>query len=172
MKMLIIITVILFGTKSFAKERKTEHVLKMIEILTESSRPEFNAYAHSIVKWSNKYQIDAKIVVAVIMTESSFISKSKSKTGDLGLGQVNPQVWSAEFLRIYKYRLDTKKLLTDYDYNIQKTVQILALMKNNKDLYWVGKYHSKTPSLKKAYSGRVFTKFDKIAEGRRIASNP
>lgn len=171
MKNLMILVMVLFSSVAQAETKDSAEVEGMIKTLTKTSNPQHKAYARSIAKWSKHYGVEPKFVVAVIMTESSFNQKAISKTGDIGLGQINPAVWSVEFKRKYKYRLDTEKLRKDPDYNIQKTAQILAIRKNLQDAHWVGKYHSKTPSLKQAYYGRVSVKLNQL-KVQTVASNP
>lgn len=168
-------TLILCSVFSFtAKANNVELVLKDIGTLMETSEVDkFRPVAKAILKHSKAYNIDYKIVLALIMTESTFRQGAVSSTGDLGIGQINYKVWSKEFARLKKNPLNKEKLKTDSDYAIKRTVEILAILKCKKDPLWVAKYHSKTPSLKKAYYQRIANQLNKISQKDRVlASNP
>lgn len=161
-KYLLILVVTLFGTMIASGQNDKKEVIEvesMIKSLVKTKNS-YN-YAESIVRWSNHYNIDSMLVVALIMTESSFRQDLKSYTGDIGLGQVNPRIWKKEFKRLGRAKLDIKKLSKNYDYNIHKTVEILSILKDN-SLNWIGKYHSKTPSLRSKYFNRISSKLDVV----------
>jgi hypothetical protein len=161
MKTLILTTLMLSSLNLDAEVLNNQNgeevstVVQQIEALTGKKSMNYVSYAKSIVKYAHQYQIDTGALTSLIMTESSFNPHAVSKTGDLGLGQINPRTWVPEFKRVFNEKLDPKKLLTSSDYSIQKTAQILGHIKNNKDPFWIGKYHSKTPSLKMAYFNRI-----------------
>ncbi len=49
-----------------------------------------NRIADGILRWSGQLSLDARLVAALIATESSFNPKAKSKVGAMGLGQLMP----------------------------------------------------------------------------------
>ncbi len=46
--------------------------------------------ADGILRWSGQYRLDARLVAALVATESSFNPKATSKVGAMGLGQLMP----------------------------------------------------------------------------------
>ncbi len=70
-----------------------------------------------IVKYSEKYDIDAPLVAAVIKTESNFYAFAESRKGARGLMQVTPATgrWIAEKLKIENYN---DNMLYDPEVNI------------------------------------------------------
>lgn len=142
---------------------KVTVIENQIRFLTKKKDPKYYFFAKSILEHCEKHEVDPSIVVALIMTESSFKVGAKNKhTGDLGLGQINPRVWSVELKRLFGENLDTKRLIKDYDYAIGLTVKILAYHQKTNDPHWVGRYHSKTPSLKVAYAEKVEKKIKRV----------
>ena len=141
----------------------------MIRVVTGKKKAQYKEYAQSIAAWSKHYKVDPRVVVAIIMTESSFNQSAVSYTGDVGLGQVNPQIWKKEFRRMGE-KLDVPRLSNDYDYNIQKTVQILSLMRSDSDELWIAKYHSNTPIHKIPYYASVTRKMNKISKSNRVVA--
>ena len=175
MKTLILTTLFLILTVS-ANAQSLNNILKDISVLTEKedvSRHHKTAVA--IKKYTTMYGIDYRILLGLIMTESTFNQDAVSPTQDFGIGQINYKVWNKEFVRLNKEPLDLKRLKTDVDYAVKRTVEILALLKKNKDPYWVGRYHSKTPSLKKAYFAKIQNQVLKLEYSKKnavtIASN-
>ncbi|MFC1517183.1 lytic transglycosylase domain-containing protein [Candidatus Margulisiibacteriota bacterium] len=65
--------------RSFIKRFKTEYPDHQVETL-----------ANTIIKHSKIYDIDPKLMAALIARESSFDIRAKSSTGALGLGQIKP----------------------------------------------------------------------------------
>jgi hypothetical protein len=96
--------------------------------------------------------------LAVLFQESSLWLDPKGcmegkKCHDYGVGQVNWRTWGEEL------NLDRYKLLTDYAYSVKVSAEVFAhyhAKYSKKDpKNWWGFYHSKTPSLKRAYQARV-----------------
>lgn len=52
---------------------------------------EANLIADAIVEFSNRYQVDFRLVTGVIAVESSFRTDAISRTGAIGLGQLKPK---------------------------------------------------------------------------------
>lgn len=168
MKTLILSLTVLIITVT-AQAQSVNGILKDISVLTETKKVSHHTAASvAIKKYTSHYKIDHRIVLGLIMTESSFKQSAVSKTADFGIGQINYKVWSKEFIRLKKEPLDLKRLRTDVDYAIRRTVEILAILKASKDPYWVGRYHSKTPSLKKAYFAKVHSQVKKLDTKEKV----
>lgn len=83
------------------------------------------------------------VAVGILFTESSFREKAISKTGDLGIGQINQKYWP----------IFSKSALLTLDYGTKASCKILTYHKNRKH-HWSA-YHSLTPSLAKTYTKKV-----------------
>lgn len=145
----------------------TKLISNQIASLTAKQSPDQLKIARSIHKYCLMYKIDSKLVLGLIMTESSFNQKAVSSTQDYGIGQINYKIWSKEFKRLNREPLDLKRLKTDSDYAIKRTVEILSILRDSKDPYWIGKYHSKTAKLKKAYYNRIVKNLSSL-ENKKI----
>lgn len=168
MKALIRVLIILSATPALAIDENT--VLADIKILTEQSCVEsLRPVAKSVIKYTKEHNVDYRLVLALFMTESSMNQNAVSNTGDLGIGQINYEIWKIEFARLKKAPLDKAKLQKDTDYAVKRTVEILSILKNNKDKKWIAKYHSKTPSLKKAYYQRINKQMVKLHQADKFA---
>lgn len=167
MKTLLSVLIILSSTPAFASD--VDKVLADIKVLTEQEDvAEYRTVAQSLVKYAKAHNMDYRMVLALFMTESSMNQKAVSATGDLGIGQINYDIWQEEFSRLKKAPLDKDKLKKDCDYAIKRTVEILAILKNVKDRKWIAKYHSKTPSLKNAYFKRIDKQLVKMAKADKV----
>lgn len=161
----LIITIILASATTAVGQTVSE-LKNDIELLTGKSSPAHDIIAASVLVHSKKKNINPKVVLAILMTESTFNQDAVSATGDYGIGQINPKVWSQEFVRLKKKPLNEARLKSCVDYAISRTVEILSIVKKEEDPFWIGRYHSKTPSLKKLYYGRVQTHLEKINSPR------
>ena len=96
-----------------------------------------------------------------MQVESTFKTGSTSHTRDYGLGQIN-------YKTAKHFGIDTKRLLTDYEYAIEQTIRILSKLKGQFDSphtnwrAWYTRYHSYTPEFRKVYSNRLDLKFAAI----------
>lgn len=156
-----VLTILALSSQAQAKDVKT---LKeaMTTMMDDKSYDKYTAIAQSILKHSKTYNVDPMFVVALLRTESSFDQFAVSSTGDLGIGQINPNVWGDEFIRLKRKPLNIERLKKDQDYAIQRTVEILSLIKKESDPKWIGRYHSKTPSLKAAYFEKIQNQINKV----------
>lgn len=116
----------------------------------------------------SKYKISEDLLIGLVHTESSFKEKAVSSSGDIGLGQINPKVWTAEFRRL-KIEFNPKRL-KEPKYNLEKTALILKIMKNRypKDPLWYARYHSSTIEFKNKYARNIFNKYKTL---KKVASN-
>jgi hypothetical protein len=110
--------------------------------------------------WASHYQVDAKLMVAIIRQESDFRPikacwpapwKGEGEiTCDHGIAQIN-QTW------VERWALDADKLVTDEAYNIQAQARVLAWLKRyfGDEDAWFGRYHSATPSKRRSYQEKI-----------------
>lgn len=89
-----------------------------------------------ILLYSSQFNIDPQVVMGVIESESSFRPNVISKTGDVGLMQLN--------LKVYKKY--TKKQLLDVKTNLYLGIKHLSeakkLSKHKKNLAWLTFYNT------------------------------
>lgn len=174
MKSLICVLTILMSTSAAYAADLDQAMLDIQSLTHKEDVSEYKPMAQAVLKYSKAQKIDYRVVLALLMTESSMDQTVVSSTGDLGIGQINYKIWSKEFKRLKKVPLEKARLKTDVDYAIARTVEILAILKNTKDPLWIGKYHSNTPKLKQAYSQRIAKQLKKLNPDHYIvlATNP
>lgn len=134
-----------------------------------------NKIANDIHHAIKKYKVMPQIIVSLIDTESNFQFSKVSSTGDLSLGQVNVEVWNAEFKRL-KLPLIKKELLVleDQGYAIEKMAQILSILKARhakKDRRWYARYHSNTTKYKTDYLRKIEIRMKMLADARIFTSD-
>lgn len=132
-----------------------------------------NRIAYSLYATTKKYNVDPKIMIAIIGTESDFRNEKVSSTGDLSLAQINPIVWNKEFERMGMDKLNQKRLKKDEVYALSKMAEILTILKirhAKKDTKWFARYHSHTKKYKHQYSVKVEKRLRMIAS-IQVASN-
>lgn len=115
---------------------------------------------------SKKYNIDPKVMIAIIDTESDFDNTKISETGDLSLAQINTDIWNKELKRMKLPEIDSKRLKIDEKYALNQMAMILSILKNrhsHKDGIWFARYHSHTKKFKNQYYAKVDLRMRKIA---------
>lgn len=156
-----LIFIITLATSFTAKAQEINEVRSYIKTLAGEVSQE-KEIAQAVVMTAQKYHIDAKVLVSLLMVESTFNHQAVSRTGDLGISQINPKVWATEFSRRKLKPLDVTLLKSDLNYAIDRTGQILSLFKKAGYKHYYGVYHSKTPSLRKAYTARIQKQLSRI----------
>jgi hypothetical protein len=147
--------------------RKIASISKMIKAV----QPDLNdkkreQIAKALYQTSKKYEVDPKLMVAIIATESNFNNAAVSVSGDLSLAQINTKVWDVEFDRLGLGKIDKKLLKKDEAYALNKMGKILSILKarhSKKDTKWYAIYHSRTKKYKNEYQGKVETRLRMIA---------
>ncbi len=85
------------------------------------------------------HHVPRRILAAIIMQESSNGRNTKSRTGDLGVGQISPR--TADWLGF-----DKRRLVADIEYNIDCAASYLAYLKKRhaptEPKRWFLRYHS------------------------------
>lgn len=105
-----------------------------------------------IYKAAAKHNLDAQDLIRIAYLESSFkvdaIRVNKNKTVDFGLFQINSVHWSTTCKGLDIFKVDG---------NINCAAKLLKMHKKHEttDMHWIGRYHSKTPSLKVKYANKV-----------------
>lgn len=99
-------------------------------------------YVMEVEKISNKYcaeyKIPCNIFKAILAVESNYsVEAFNKKTKDYGIGQINEKT-------IQSLKLDKVRLLTDLDYSIKKSAQILKYFYvrfHTKEEHWYVRYN-------------------------------
>lgn len=149
---------------AYIEQTKIEKMINVVEPTLEKKNA--NKIAKLIHYTSKRYNIDPKIIVSIIDTESDFRHHKVSSTGDLSLVQINPKVWNAEFKRLGLGELDIQQLKKSERYALIKMGQILNDLKTkyaHKDEKWFARYHSRTKKFKTTYANKVELRMRKIA---------
>lgn len=154
------------AASSESKESKSVTQIKraISSLSKKMSDRDSRELARSIYEASKKHHINPKLMVAILMQESSFDQTKVSRTGDISISQINYQVWSREFSRLKKAPLDRFRLSMDRDYAIFRMAEILEILskRQDKDSSWYAVYHSKTPSNKFMYVSKVNQHLNRI----------
>jgi hypothetical protein len=152
---------------SQVRESQIELVASLITKLQTNVAPERAAIiSKSVVSTCLKYQLDPKIFVAIIDTESDFRQGMVSYTGDLSLVQINPAIWNREFARMKHELIDAKKLQVSESYAIDRMGEILSILKtrySSEDGKWFARYHSRTKKFKNLYHSKVESRLNLLA---------
>jgi len=113
-------------------------------------------YGIIIDKYSQQYDINWKIVVAIFKQESDFDIKAVNyRSRDFGIGQIH-------YRNIIRLEINLGKLLTDADYAIHQTFLFLKTIKlryYHKEIGWYSRYNSGTPPIRKKYQRKLNRKF-------------
>ena len=108
-----------------------------------------------------KYDLDPRIVIAILKTESDFRQNAISHTGDYSVAQINFKVWSKNFNKMDRAPLKYEKLREDEAYALFRMAEILSILQkqhSKTDKQWFARYHSATPHFKSIY----MTKLEKV----------
>lgn len=138
-------------------------MMKKLEARADDNRTKM--IASNILDAAQKYQVDPKIVLSIIDTESDFRQGMISHTGDVSLVQINPKIWNREFARMGMPLLSSQKLKKDEAYAIEKMCEILSILKtrySEADAKWFARYHSRTKKFKNIYSAKVESRLSLI----------
>ncbi len=142
-------------------------IAKMIKVVQpDLDKVNRNRIAYSLYMTTKKYNVDPKIMIAIIGTESDFRNNKVSTTGDLSMAQINTTVWNKEFERMGLDKLNPKRLKKDENYALSKMAEILTILKSRhgkKDNQWFARYHSHTKKYKNLYSVKVEKRLRMIA---------
>lgn len=154
-------------TKNEVVANNIRSISKMIQVIQPNlNASKRNQLASSLYFTSKKYNVDPKIMIAIISTESSFRNDVVSTTGDLSLAQINTAVWDKEFKRLGMEELNPQMLKKDEKYALNKMGKILSILKTRhekKDRKWYARYHSRTKKYKEIYDGKVQVRLRMIA---------
>lgn len=109
----------------FGKKDSPEKLKKFIGSVNQKlSAADVEHFSGYILTYSKQYDVDYKLVAAVIAQESKFKVNAKSRVGALGLMQVMPATGKsvAQKLKLFQYNL------TDPKDNIQIGVKFLSML--------------------------------------------
>jgi len=155
------------SSTELSNSRKIAQIAKMVKTLAPTIKESKKMnISRAIFNSSKKYGIDAKIMLAIIATESSFRSEVVSSSGDISVAQINVKVWEKEFIRLKLGSIDRKRLVNCDDYAITQMTKILSVIKkrhSKKDPQWFARYHSGTKKYKRVYKEKVQDRMRMIA---------
>lgn len=147
------------------KQQQKEKILDVIEKVDSAIDKIINIpdnerkrFAVLISLACKKYNLDPRIVIAILKTESDFKQHAISHTGDYSVAQINFKVWSRSFNKMNRAPLKFEKLREDEAYSIFRMAEILSILqkqhsKTDKD--WFAIYHSATPKFKSVYLAKL-----------------
>lgn len=124
---------------------------------------------------AKKYDIDPRIMIAIMKIESNFKQDAynltscefskQEKCGDYSIAQINYETWSKTFPKMGRKPLDLKRLKTDETYSIFRMGEILSIIKKQyaaQDPTWFARYHSSTPIHKNRYTQALKAEIKKV----------
>jgi hypothetical protein len=157
--------------KSFTKTEIRAYNISIISKMISAVQPELSTKKRqeislALYQTAKKFQIDPKVMVAIISTESGFDNSVVSVSGDLSLAQINTKIWDVEFIRLGLGKINKKLLKGNEAYALDKMGKILSLLKKRhakKDAKWYAIYHSRTKKFKNQYDGKIQERFRMIA---------
>lgn len=119
---------------------------------------------YKIQSMSKDLNLHPFVLVALINQESTFRHSARSRTGDIGLTQINYEIWSKELLRVKSVVLSKSILKKDMEYALEITRHILNIIKtkHSKDRRWVARYHSRSYKEKVKYIKAIQKQFNNI----------
>ena len=110
---------------------------------------------------AQEYSLPTRLVLAIYLTEGGKLGMKKPNSNgtiDHGPFQINT-VWLTDFQSKFDFDISPEDMVDDFCLSARAASFIIRYHINavNGD-FWrgVGNYHSKTPSLNKAYSQRVY----------------
>jgi hypothetical protein len=120
--------------------------------------------AYLIHDESKRFNIDPKVMIAILVVESNFRQDVVSSTGDISIAQIHIQTWGKEFLRLNRMAIDENKMHNNKAYAISRMAEILSILagRHHKQKDWYANYHSKTPELKHTYYKKLLVQFKKM----------
>lgn len=128
---------VLTGSQAYAKTKQLKPTAETLKVIYSASK---------------KYDVDAQDLIKIAWTESKFkkdaVRTNKNGTIDFGMFQINSVHWTTtcKDLDIFKLKGNAEcaaRLVKD------------AKKHSDSDSNWLGRYHSKTPSLKASYAQKL-----------------
>ena len=128
-------------------------------------------YAVLIALAGKKYDIDPRIMIAILVVESSFRQSAKNvntnKTTDYSIAQINYETWKKGFKKMSRAPLNKERLVSDEAYAIFRMAEILRIYKDrfeSQDKIWFARYNSSTIKYKTIYKNKLVKEFKKLIE--------
>ena len=163
MKLLsILLLLILFPSKAFSDSLRTQEIEYVIQKLRPSIAKKLKKeVAFELDKLTSQSKIDWKRYISILFQESSLQlnPKAAGKLYDYGIGQVSYYYWGK------KLKIDKKKSLNNTKYSISISIIVYLHYRKKyakRDSKWYTRYHSGTPSKRKAYEKRIDAHYGKI----------
>ena len=131
---------------------------RIIEVNKKLDRNTARRIARALMSASEEYNVPLPILISVCWQESHFNPKVYSKSGCIGLMQVNYSVWKKEL------NLKSKKELWDIETNIKAGAYILSTY-YRKERNWkdaLVRYYGISDFAEKVYKKQVLTKVSYI----------
>lgn len=109
-----------------------------------------------VEKYSKQFNLDKKLVTAIIKVETDGNNNLISSTNDYGIMQVN--INTAKH-----FKFSIKRMKVDVDYSIYCGTFYLSYLRekhSRQDKTWWARYHSNTPEHKQKYIRRILNVYD------------
>ena len=130
----------------------------ILRLKPDFSQKDATIISKVVFKYAKFKDLDPLLIISIMYQESRFKLKVVSKTSDYCAMQIN-------IANIKRHKLNSDKLLTDYDYCIYWGAKILHGFKNvysQKEFFWWSRYNSPLPEWRKKYEKSVLSHYNII----------
>ena len=160
MKALLVLGIVLALCCPVTVSAQTLEQAKKQQVEAALKGPHGEQITASVKKYSKKYNVDEKMIHAIILTESGYNPKAVSPCGAKGLGQLMEPTFRARKVGSNIYDIDTNIHATVKHYSgllaRARGNHYIALAAYNAGFGYVDKYKGQVPPSIKPYVNKVF----------------